>query len=145
LSMQMEWDLRKYLVSLGLSRNEAEAWIAARRENRSLKDGGSDVLGEHLDRVWRRSSAKAGMATGQVPITAKYRYSQARLVTRKMMMAIMWMYSFAIWVYVVAFQIVNPMSPYWPVAWWLPVRMDYFGEAAFVLSFIFAVAWVRSR
>lgn len=51
-------------------------------------------------------------------------------------------YSFAIWVYVVACQIGIPNSEYWSFAWWLPwLRMDYLGEAAFALSFIFALLW----
>jgi len=145
LSTQMEWDLTRYLVSLGLSRKEAEAWVDARQGNRSLKVDGSDALGEHLDRIWRRSSARASMATGQIPISRKYRYSQNHLATKRMAVTILWIYSFAIWVYVVAFQITNPMSPYWPVAWWLPIRMDYFGEIAFMLSFVFAIGWVKLR
>ena len=145
LSAQVEWDLTKYLLSLGLSQKEAEAWINARQENQPLKADRSDALGEHLDRIWKRSSVRASMATGQIPISRKYRYSQGRLATRRTTVAILWMYSFAIWVYVVAFQIVNPMSPYWPVAWWLPIRMDYFGEIAFMLSFVFAIGWVKLR
>lgn len=59
---------------------------------------------------------------------------------------VLWGYSFIIWVYVVAFQIVDPRSPYWDVASWLPwLRMDYLGEAAFVLSFIFALLWQLSK
>ena len=143
MSAQVEWDLRKYLVSLGLSQREAELWVYARQENQPLKANSSDALGEHLDRVWKRSSVSANMATGQIPISRKYRYSQGRLATRRMAITILWAYSFAIWIYVVAFQIANPRSPYWPVAWWLPIRMDYFGEIAFMLSFVFAISWVK--
>jgi hypothetical protein len=59
---------------------------------------------------------------------------------------VLWVYSFAIWVYVVAFQIVNPSSPHWAFASWLPwLQMDYLGEAAFVLSFIFALLWQQTK
>ena len=59
---------------------------------------------------------------------------------------VLWGYSFIIWVYVVAFQIVNPESPYWNLAWWLPwLRLDYLSEAAFVLSFLFAFLWQRTK
>lgn len=145
MSAQVEWDLKRYLVSLGLSRKEASAWVDARQENQSLKVDRSDALGEHLDRVWKRSSVRTNMATGQIPISAKYRSSQGRLAMGRMMVTILWAYSFAIWVYVVAFQIANPMSPYWPVALWLPIRMDYFGEIAFMLSFVFALVWLKLR
>jgi len=54
-------------------------------------------------------------------------------------------YSFAVWVYVIAFQVVNPDSVYLGLAWWLPIRLDYLGEAAFVLSFVFALLWQRTK
>ena len=62
-----------------------------------------------------------------------------------MMITILWAFSIGIWVYVVAFQVANPMSPYWLVAPWLPIRMDYFGEIAFIFSFVFAIGWVKLR
>jgi len=142
VSAQMEWDLKKYLVSLGLSGKEAEAWVDARQGNRPLKAGYSDALGEHLDRVWMRSSANANMATGQNPI-GRNGFSQGRLASR--MITFLWALSSAVWIYVVAFQIANPTSPYWLVASWLPMRMDYFGEIAFMLSFVFAICWVKLR
>jgi len=43
-------------------------------------------------------------------------------------------FGFACWVYVVAFQIFCPDSVYWNLAVWIPIRLDYFGEAAFILS-----------
>jgi len=141
----VEWDLKKYLVSLGLSQDEAETWVDARQENQPLKVDSSDALGEHLDRIWTRSSGRANMGTGQIPLSRKYGFSQCRLASRAMMITILWAFSVAIWVYVVAFQIVNPMSPYWLVASWLPIRMDYFGEIAFMFSFVFAIAWVKLR
>jgi hypothetical protein len=58
-------------------------------------------------------------------------------------------FALLIWVYVVAFQIADPESPYWPVAVWLPIRMDYFGETGFIAAFICAilaaVIWDRGR
>jgi hypothetical protein len=54
-------------------------------------------------------------------------------------------YALLCWAYVVALQITDTSSVYWELAWWLPwVRMDYFGESAFVMSFVFAVMWVLS-
>jgi hypothetical protein len=49
-------------------------------------------------------------------------------------------YTFAIWLYVVTMQLFHPESLYWPLATWLPIRLDYFGEAAFILSFTMATA-----
>jgi len=143
VSAQVEWDLKKYLASLGLSRKEAETWVGARQENKPLKVDHSDTLGEHLDRIWTRSSGKANMTTGQIPISRKYELSQ-RLASR-MMITILWAFSVAIWIYVVAYQIANPTSPYWLVASWLPIRMDYFGEIAFMFSFVFAIGWAKLR
>jgi hypothetical protein len=57
---------------------------------------------------------------------------------------VLWGYSFAVWLYVIAMQLRYPESPYWPFAVWIPVRMDYLGEGAFFLSFIFgifAITW----
>ena len=46
-------------------------------------------------------------------------------------------YSLLVWLYVIVFQYVNPNSVYWGLAWWLPIRMDYLAETAFIASFIF--------
>jgi hypothetical protein len=137
-----EWDLTGYLVSLGLSRNEAVAWARAREEDRPFKADWSDGVGHHLDKIWSRLDARPSMTTGRVPITNETRSSLDRLTPRRLV-AILWAYSFAIWIYVVANQFANWRSLYWPVAWWLPIRLDYFGELGFVFSFVFAVLWVK--
>jgi hypothetical protein len=57
---------------------------------------------------------------------------------------VLWGYSVAVWVYVIAMQLRYPESPHWPFAVWIPVRLDYLGELAFFLSFIFglfAITW----
>ena len=55
-------------------------------------------------------------------------------------------FSFAIWMYVISFQIAHPESVYWQLAVWLPwLRLDYFGEAGFIVSFAFALAWAKLR
>lgn len=43
------------------------------------------------------------------------------------------------WGYVVAMQVVHPESVFWGLAWWLPIRMDYFGEIGFISA---AVAYL---
>ena len=45
----------------------------------------------------------------------------------------------AVWLYVIAYQLRYNDSVYNTLAWWFPIRMDYLGEAAFVLSFLFAL------
>ena len=50
-----------------------------------------------------------------------------------------WGYCLAIWLYVIAFQLQYSDSVYNTFAWWVPIRMDYLGEAAFIFSFIFAL------
>src|SRR5208337_1280343 len=58
----------------------------------------------------------------------------------KGLLLIVWGYAFAVWLYVIAMQLVYPNSLYWPVATWMPIRLDYFGETAFVFSFIVSIA-----
>jgi len=53
--------------------------------------------------------------------------------------AVFWVYSLIVWLYVIAMQLRYPESPYWAFAQWLPVRMDYLGELAFFFSFIFGI------
>ena len=62
---------------------------------------------------------------------------------RRLLAKLMWLccfFSFAAFVYVIAFQIAYPNSVYLGVAWWFPIRLDYFGEAGFIGGFIFGVA-----
>jgi hypothetical protein len=62
----------------------------------------------------------------------------------KRLTVLVWAYTLIVWVYVIAMQLRYPESPYWIFAQWVPVRMDYIGEAAFLLSFIlgiFVTSW----
>ncbi len=70
----------------------------------------------------------------------KYRAERAQLTRSRFkgLLLVVWGYAFAVWLYVVSMQLFYPKSLYWPVATWLPIRLDYFGEAAFVFSFIMA-------
>jgi hypothetical protein len=67
-------------------------------------------------------------------VSAKKSSTKLRRVT-----IILWIYSLIVWLYVIAMQLRYPESPYWPLAQWVPVRMDYLGEVAFFLSFIFGI------
>ena len=51
-----EWDLTQFLVSMGMSKEEAETWVKARRKGRSFKADSSDAIGEHLDRILERNN-----------------------------------------------------------------------------------------
>jgi hypothetical protein len=54
-------------------------------------------------------------------------------------------YGLLCWGYVIAMQIANRDSVYWDLFWWLPgFRIDYFGEAAFVISLACAIIWALS-
>ena len=66
--------------------------------------------------------------------------SELRRSRSKGLLLVAWGYSFAIWLYVIAMQLLDPKSIYWPLATWLPIRLDYFGEAAFAFSFVMAAA-----
>jgi hypothetical protein len=71
-------------------------------------------------------------------IELKYR-TQKKAMRRsqlKNILLIVWGYAFAVWIYVISVQFLHPDWIYSPFATWLPIRMDYVGEAAFVSSFI---------
>jgi|SRR5208282_2384563 len=147
-----QWDLTNYLTSLGMSKEEAEAWVKARRKGDTFKADYSDGVGSHLDKVWRRSlegliQPTMSRATGQLRPIGELREQHllSRFATLRNLVAVLWAYSFAIWMYVIAFQFANPHSVYWPLATWLPIRLDYFGEAGFLASFLFAIIWVKLR
>jgi len=147
-----EWDMTKYLISLGMSKAEAEAWIKARQKGDAFKMDYSDGLGSHLDKVWDRSltgliHSNVSKATGQLRPIGELREQHllSRFATLRNLVAVLWAYSFAVWIYVIAFQFANPGSVYWPLATWLPIRLDYFGEAGFLTSFLFAIIWVKLK
>ena len=48
-------------------------------------------------------------------------------------------WTLSVWLYVIAMQLRYTDAVHWPLAVWLPIRLDYLGEAAFVLSLIFAI------
>jgi hypothetical protein len=144
------WDLKRYLKSLGLAHDEADAWIRAREGGETFQSDGSDGVGHHLDRVWGRSLQSLlqldarSQATGQLTrVNEQHAHLNGRFAVWRSIAVILWGYCTAVWLYVISFQMVNPDSPYWKVAVWLPIRMDYFGESAFVASFIFAIMWAR--
>ena len=51
-------------------------------------------------------------------------------------------FSVAVWLYVIAMQFFYPASIYWPLVTWLPIRLDYVGEAAFVFALFIAISVV---
>jgi len=64
-------------------------------------------------------------------------------------LVVVWAYALSVWVYVIAMQLRFPESVYWPLALWLPIRMDYLGELSFLFSFLLAcvlsVKYVKSH
>ena len=48
-------------------------------------------------------------------------------------------YGLLMWGYTVAMQLRDERTIYYALAWWLPIRLDYFGEIGFVVSFLFAM------
>jgi len=150
-------DTIRYLMSVGMRQKDAEAWIKARKEGKSFMSGPHDGVGRRMDNLWKSGLDHSawgkdmrdiilaardlkGAATGKVPARELRKYA-----TWRTLVALLALYSFVMWVYVISFQIVVPESVYWPLALWLPIRMDYFGEASLVSSFIFAVLWVKLR
>lgn len=50
------------------------------------------------------------------------------------------------WLYTIAMQMTRPETIYFPLALWLPLRLDYFGEICFVASIIaFFIMRMKSR
>lgn len=139
------WHLTDYLITLGMSRDDARAWVKARRKGESFKTNPSDTVGNHLDRIWKRKIQES-KALVQLKSTEGIHPQnlRGRLAKWRMAFVIMSVYGILCWTYVIAFQMVNPESVYWPLAVWLPwIRMDYFGETLFIASFIFAMVWVK--
>jgi hypothetical protein len=72
----------------------------------------------------------------------KFREDKAKLrrIQTRNLLLIVGVYALAIWIYVVAVQVSHPDWIYLPFATWLPIRMDYVGEGAFIASFIIIAA-----
>jgi len=108
---------------------------------------------ENVSEKNRRLAAAVGLAGGarfmdqrlQGPMgaTGAKIGSYARLTLIQRASAVIWGYSMGVWLYVIAMQLRYPDSVYWPLAVWLPIRLDYLGEAAFVLSFVFAMVTTK--
>jgi hypothetical protein len=71
--------------------------------------------------------------------SATFPDSYGRLTLIQRASVVIWGYSMAVWLYVIAMQLRYANSVYWPLAVWFPIRLDYLGEIAFVLSFLFAM------
>ena len=56
------------------------------------------------------------------------------------LLLILWGCALEFWLYVIAAQVFYPRSTNWPLASWLPIRLDYVGETAFISSFFFVTA-----
>jgi len=76
-----------------------------------------------------------------VVVSFSQQRAERRARLRKVLL-IVWGYAVAIWLYVIALQLFYPVSIYWPLATWLPIRVDYVGEGAFIFSFFVATAIV---
>jgi hypothetical protein len=92
------------------------------------------LTGAESRQLMKRIEAERKDQALKLFVSAKKSSTRLRRVT-----IILWMYSLIFWLYVIAMQLRYPESPYWPLAQWLPVRMDYVGEVAFILSFVFGI------
>ncbi len=130
-SAAKQWDMTHHFNKLGLSQQETEAWVSARRADQPFQFDWSDGVGHHLDKIWGRSMRREIVN---------------RIPTRRTIIAILWAYSFALWLYVTMMQMAFPDSSNWPLAIWLPwLKMDYLGGAALLGSLVFAVTWFALR
>jgi len=107
----------EFLVSIGFTTREAK---------------------EFLNRIENSYSAKARPTPVRLArYSGQHRRSRHDWVKGTLFTG--WGYAFAVWLYVIAMQLRYPNSVYWPFAVWIPIRMDYLGETAFLLSFILAI------
>ncbi|MCD6575662.1 MAG: hypothetical protein J7K73_00710 [Nanoarchaeota archaeon] len=51
------------------------------------------------------------------------------------------LFGLLIWLYVIAMQIAHPESVSWTFVYWLPIRMDFVGEVAFVILLVGFFVW----
>ena len=56
--------------------------------------------------------------------------------TKRVIFETIFLYGLIGWLYVVLIQITHPSWIYNPLAWWFPLRVDYFGEICFVISIV---------
>lgn len=90
--------------------------------------------------------ADVGMAVGELQPSFPLRdagtinpLASVRFKMIQRVSLVFWGYCFTVWLYVIAMQLRYPNSVYWPLAVWLPIRLDYLGEGAFILSLISAI------
>jgi len=105
------------LTSIGFTTREAKAFLA---------------------RIENSYSAKVKPTPVRVVRYSEQRHNSRRAWVKGTLVAV-WGYAFAVWLYVIAMQLRYANSVYWPLAVWVPIRMDYLGEAAFLLSFLVAI------
>ena len=85
----------------------------------------------------KRLTSRQPIRTANDSLAVSDSYSLLTWIQRALV--VVWGYAVAVWLYVIAMQLRYPDSVYWSLAVWLPIRLDYFGEAAFILSFLLAI------
>lgn len=100
----------KSLMSIGFTRNEANAFLS-RIEN---------------------------TFTGKQTKIVRYRQRRSSILEYRGLITVVCGYALMVWLYVIAMQLRWPEAVYWPLALWLPIRIDYLGEIAFAASFLLA-------
>lgn len=104
------------------------------------KDEAKGFLTNIENAITTQSPTAPKTAPPEIAVKFRAQRSELRRSRFKSLLLIVWGYAFALWLYVIALQFFYPESIYWPFATWLPVRLDYVGEAAFVSSFFIATA-----
>ncbi len=117
------------LKAIGFSKDDAKSFLGA-IENEAARQIKAEPKSEP-DIVVKHSTQRA----------------ERRRYRAKALLLLVWGYTFAVWLYVIAMQLVYPGALYWAVATWLPIRLDYFGESAFFISFIVSIAviWTQKQ
>jgi hypothetical protein len=118
----MKEDYRPYdtLRAIGFTKDEAQGFLS------------------HVESAIATQLPPPPNVASELSVKFSTQRSELRRSRLKTLMLIAWGYAFALWLYVIVLQVFYPTSIYGPFVPWLPIRIDYVGEAAFVFSFVVA-------
>jgi hypothetical protein len=93
-----------------------------------------------IENEFTSKSSNVSISVPDKVVRYRVQRSELRRSRLRSLLLVAWGYAFAIWLYVIGMQLLYPKSIYWLLATWVPIRLDYLGETAFVFSFFVAIA-----
>ena len=91
-----------------------------------------------IENTFNNQIDKGPSPASRVRLRYSEHWSELRHSRLNRFLFVAWGYSFVIWLYVIAMQLLYPGSVYWRLAIWMPIRLNYIGEVAFAFSFLAA-------